>query len=79
MKGALYLSSGPSGAGKDTLLLGAQVALAAAHAADPEGEAGKRAGSVEFLKRVITRDPAACTDLEVHRAPKADHSISLIL
>lgn len=41
----------------DTLLLGAREKLAL-----PEGESYPK---VEFLKRVITRDPARCTDLEI--------------
>jgi ribose 1,5-bisphosphokinase PhnN len=84
-KGALYLSSGPSGAGKDTLLLGAQQAFAAVAGAaatsypndsssssSSSSSMGGVGGSApaptaEFLQRVITRDPAACTDLEVSK------------
>ena len=47
----LFLVGGPSGAGKDTLLLGAQAAL--------EGDLG-----VEFVTRDVTRDEARCTELE---------------
>ena len=50
---ALYMTMGPSGAGKDTLLLGAREALAAA------GDT-----SVEFVTRHLTRAAADCTDIE---------------
>ena len=50
---ALYLAMGPSGAGKDTLLLGARAALAAA------GDA-----SVQFITRHLTRAASDCTDIE---------------
>ena len=52
---AIYMTGGPSGAGKDTLLLGAREALTT----KPGGAA------VEFLKREITRDPSKTTDLEI--------------
>ena len=68
-RSALYLSSGPSGAGKDTLLLGARTALAA------EGDE-----EVRFLQRHITRPQDKCTDLEIsvseeefQRLSKAGH------
>lgn len=48
------MTGGPSGAGKDTLLLGARELLA--EASDSE---------VLFLKRDITRAAAKCTDLEI--------------
>jgi len=53
MAPAIYMSMGPSGAGKDTLLLGARDAL-------------KKSGDlrVEFVPRRITRAAAEVTDLE---------------
>ena len=48
---ALYLSMGPSGAGKDTLLLGAREALA--------GD-----GRVHFIRRRLTRAADKITDIE---------------
>ena len=75
---AIYMTMGPSGAGKDTLLLGARARLAAeaAAAAHPGGvnreeeeeerpPALRRRQSVVFVKRHITRDASLCTDLEV--------------
>ena len=53
-RAAIYLTTGPSGAGKDTLLLGAREALVVA------GDT-----SVEFLKRDITRAPDKVTEVEV--------------
>eukprot|EP01047_Picozoa_sp_COSAG01_P055016 COSAG01_NODE_6079_length_3864_cov_7.298008_1_plen_427_part_00 len=50
---AIYMVGGPSGAGKDTLLLEARAKLQAAGEDD-----------VVFLKRTITRDATKCTDLE---------------
>ena len=56
---AIYMTGGPSGAGKDTLLLGAREALS-------ESTGGVNSShSVEFVKREITRDSSKCTDLEV--------------
>ena len=51
---AIYLSAGPSGAGKDTLLLGAREALAAA-----------RDNSVLFIRRHLTREATKVTEIEV--------------
>jgi phosphomannomutase len=51
-KGKIFLSLGPSGAGKDTLLMGAAEELRAD-------------GGVQFVRRVITREPAKCTALEI--------------
>ena len=68
---AIYMTMGPSGAGKDTLLLGARARLAAeaAAAAHPGGgnrdEEEEERQSVVFVKRHITRDASLCTDLEV--------------
>ena len=53
MPGAIYLAMGPSGAGKDTLLLGARSALASA------GDE-----TVTFIKRNITRAADSTTDIE---------------
>lgn len=53
------MTGGPSGAGKDTLLLGARKALA--DASD---------SNVLFLKRDITRDASKCTDLEISVTPQ---------
>lgn len=50
----IYLTAGPSGAGKDTLLLGARQALAEAED-----------HSVLFVRRHVTRDPSKVTELEV--------------
>ena len=52
MPPAIYLSLGPSGAGKDTLLMAAQKLLASHK-------------NVVFVKRHITRDPSKITDLEI--------------
>eukprot|EP01051_Picozoa_sp_SAG22_P005336 SAG22_NODE_314_length_12607_cov_177.638311_3_plen_574_part_00 len=49
---AIVMTGGPSGAGKDTLLLGAREALAA----DP---------TVEFIEREITREASKTTELEI--------------
>ena len=49
---AIYLVGGPSGAGKDTLLLGARKLLAA------------RGAPVVFITRQVTREAAACTEIE---------------
>jgi len=56
---AIYLSMGPSGAGKDTLLLGAREAFA-------------KAGDdrVQFLQRDITRSADLTTDLEANVSPE---------
>jgi len=51
---AIYMVGGPSGAGKDTLLIGAQEALKA-----------QGISNVSFVKRLITRAPEQCTDLEL--------------
>merc|ERR1712194_453531 len=51
-RGAIYLAMGPSGAGKDTLLLGAREALSGND-------------SVKFVKRHITRPADKVTDVEV--------------
>ena len=51
---AIYMTAGPSGAGKDTLLLGA---------ADVLKQSNNQ--SVIFLKRHITRDAAKTTKLEI--------------
>lgn len=47
----IFLVGGPSGAGKDTLLLGARDAL-------------KKSGAVAFAPRDVTRSPERCTALE---------------
>jgi ribose 1,5-bisphosphokinase PhnN len=54
------MTGGPSGAGKDTLLLGAREALLGARAG-----AGVDGPAVEFIKREITRDASKTTDLEI--------------
>jgi ribose 1,5-bisphosphokinase len=54
VRGAIYMTGGPSGAGKDTLLLAAGDRLAA----DPQSK-------VVFIKRHITRDPSKTTDIEI--------------
>lgn len=51
---AIYMTTGPSGAGKDTLLLHARAKL------KQDGDV-----SVEFVKRAITRDADKVTDLEI--------------
>jgi phosphonate metabolism protein PhnN/1,5-bisphosphokinase (PRPP-forming) len=53
-RGAIYMTGGPSGAGKDTLLLAAGDRLVA----DPSSK-------VVFIKRHITRDPSKTTDIEI--------------
>ena len=52
---AIYLCCGPSGAGKDTTLLGTRKQLLA-EGSDPS--------DVVFVSRHITRDAALCTDIE---------------
>ena len=54
MPAAIYLAGGPSGAGKDTLLLAAQAQLKA-----------QSDDAVVFVRRRITRPPEKCTSLEV--------------
>ena len=51
---AIYMVGGPSGAGKDTLLLAARAEL----------QKRDDAGGVAFVKRKITRAADKCTDLE---------------
>ena len=53
---AIYLSLGPSGAGKDTLLLAGRALL-------------EESSAVVFLPRHLTRDAASITDLEVSVTP----------
>ena len=71
---AIFLAMGPSGAGKDTLLLGARQALmrnlsgtsAIEEGVSPlSGDGSIGSGTVVFVKRHITRDPARTTDLEI--------------
>ena len=54
IKPAIYMSMGPSGAGKDTLLLGARNVLVAA------GDM-----SIDFVPRHVTRAAEKCTEIEV--------------
>jgi len=56
---AIYLTAGPSGAGKDTLLLCAREALAAVQDT-----------TVLFVRRHLTRDPSKVTDIEVAVTPE---------
>ena len=58
-RAAIYLSMGPSGAGKDTLLMGARQKLEDEHESAPD------APRVAFLRRLVTREPHQCTDLEI--------------
>ena len=55
--GAIYLAMGPSGAGKDTLLLGARAALSN----DPR---------VHFISRRLTRSADRTTDIEISVTPE---------
>ena len=50
---AIYMVGGPSGAGKDTLLLAARAELQS-----------RNETRVVFIKRTITRAPDKCTDIE---------------
>lgn len=68
---SMFLAVGPSGAGKDTLLLGAQQALSGRQ---QPAVADQTQPSVVFLKRHITRLPEKTTALEIScSAVEFDH------
>lgn len=64
-RAAIFLAAGPSGAGKDTLLLGAREALAAVNDT-----------SVLFVRRHLTRQESKVTDIEVALTPEEFSSAS---